>query len=113
MASMIPTPRAVLDEEPSAPGPDDGAGARAAGPDDGAGGMVAGSMTAGGIWKEYTDWNSFTLDVHRYAAAQGKQVITDPLRRGSKSRHMRCTDYQEKLAGYELAVLTASLNAPF
>ena len=49
MASMIPTPRAVLDEEPSAPGPDDGAGARAAGPDDGAGGMVAGSMTAGGI----------------------------------------------------------------
>ena len=102
---MIPTPRAVLDEEPSAPGPDDGAGARAAGPDDGAGGMVAGSMTAGGIWKEYTDWNSFTLDVHRYAAAQGKQVITDPLRRGSKSRHMRCTDYQEKLAGYELAVL--------
>ena len=105
MASMISTPRAVLDEEPSAAGPDDGAGARAAGPDDGAGGMVAGSMTAGGIWKEYTDWNSFTLDVHRYAAAQGKQVITDPLRRGSKSRHMRCTDYQEKLAGYELAVL--------
>ena len=50
MASMISTPRAVLDEEPSAPGPDDGAGARAAGPDDGAGGMVAGSMTAGGIW---------------------------------------------------------------
>ena len=67
--------------------------------------MVAGSMTAGGIWKEYTDWNSFTLDVHRYAAAQGKQVITDPLRRGSKNRHMRCTDYQEKLAGYKLAVL--------
>ena len=68
---MIPTPRAVLDEEPSAPGPDDGAGARAAGPDDGAGGMVAGSMTAGGIWKEYTDWNSFTLDGMRLDALPG------------------------------------------
>ena len=84
MASMIPTSHAVLDEEPSAAVPDDG------------------SMT---FCKEYTAWKTFTLDVHRYAAAQGKQVITDPRYRGGKSRHMRCTDYQEKLLGYENAVL--------
>ena len=31
-------------------------------------------MVAPGIRKVYTDWKSFTADVHRHAATQGKQV---------------------------------------
>ena len=48
-----------------APAPGSAAAAEAAQP-------VA--MAAPGILKEYTDWKTFTADVHRHAAAQGKQV---------------------------------------